>query len=186
MPSEVSSVRPPSFGPIRQVGYVVEDLGVSVAQWLRSTGIGPWVCFRNVVLPGELHGRATTVKMDVALGYQGELEIELIQPTSFELSPYVNSQGRADVGPNHLAWFTDDLDAAVASARRRGLAPVFFGHNPVTRVCYLETPQEPRVRYELIQYSAEGLAGWRDRLRAAADWDGSDPVMEIDLAGLLT
>ena len=172
------------FGTVRQIGYVVADLSASVRQWQRSLAVGPWTCFRNVSMPGEYRGSTTTVTLDVALGYQGELEIELIQPTSFVDSPYVRDDGKPDVGPNHLAWFSEDLDADIARARQRGLQPVFRGHNPVTRVVYLEPPAERGVRFELIEYTADGLAGWRDRLRAAREWDGTHPIVEIDLASL--
>jgi methylmalonyl-CoA/ethylmalonyl-CoA epimerase len=172
------------FGPIRQVGYVVADLTASMRQWHRSVGIGRWICFRNVALSAQYRGRANTVKMDVALGYQDELEIELIQPTSFVDSPYVDAAGRPEVGPNHLAWFSRDLDADVARARERGLETIFLAHNAVTRVAYLEPPGERGVRYELIEHSAEGVESWRERVRAAREWDGSFSVMEVDLAGL--
>jgi hypothetical protein len=172
------------FGPIRQVGYVVADLTASVRQWQRSLGLGRWCCFRNVALAAQYRGRATTVKMNVALGYQDELEIELIEPTSFVDSPYVDAAGRPVVGPNHLAWFSQDLDADVARARARGLEAIFLAHNAVTRVAYLEPPGEPGVRFELIEYTADGLESWRERVRAAREWDGSPSVIEVDLADL--
>jgi hypothetical protein len=172
------------FGPIRQVGYVVADLTASVRQWQRSLGLGRWCCFRNVALAAQYRGRATTVKMNVALGYQDELEIELIEPTSFVDSPYIDAAGRPEVGPNHLAWFSQDLDADVARAHARGLEAVFLAHNAVTRVAYLEPPGEPGVRFELIEYTADGLESWRERVRAARAWDGSLSVIEVDLADL--
>lgn len=168
------------FGPVRQIAYVVRDLDASVRHWLRHTGIGPWTCFRNAVLEGRFLGQPVTVAIDVALGYQGELEIELIQPRGSG-TPYHDDAGRPLVGMHHIASFTDDLERAVAMARERGLAPRFEATNPVTRVAYLESPDEPGVLFELIQYSAEGLAGWRQRVEAARTWDGSDPIRTIDL-----
>jgi methylmalonyl-CoA/ethylmalonyl-CoA epimerase len=172
------------FGPIRQVGYVVADLTASVRQWQRSLGLGRWTCFRNVALAAQYRGRATTVKMDVALGYHDELEIELIEPTSFVDSPYIDAAGLPEVGPNHLAWFSQDLDADVARARERGLEAIFLAHNAVARVAYLEPPGERGVRYELIEYTADGLESWRERVRAAREGDGSLSIIEVDLADL--
>jgi methylmalonyl-CoA/ethylmalonyl-CoA epimerase len=172
------------FGPIRQVGYVVADLAASVAQWHRSHGLGRWVCFRNVEMAAQYRGRPNTLKMHVALAYQDELEIELIEPRSFVDSPYVDAGGRPTVGPNHLAWFSSDLDADIARAQQRGLEAIFVAHNPVTRVAYLEPPGEPGVRYELIEYTADGLEGWRERVRAAREGGSDLCVIEIDLAAL--
>ena len=172
------------FGPIRQIAYVVEDIGSTVQQWLRGTGIGPWFVFRNVELDARFHGRAGTVRMDVALGYQGELEIELIRPTSFVGSPYVGAEGRLLLGPHHIAFFVEDVAARARSARDQGLEPVFFARNPVVQLAYLEFGGAHDVRYELIQYTPDGLSGWHERVRAARDWDGTQPLREFDLASL--
>jgi len=51
-------------------------------------------------------------------------------------------------------------------------------------VAYLEPPGERGVRYELIEYSADGLESWRERVRAAREWAGSPSVIEVDLADL--
>jgi len=172
------------FGALRQVGYVVADLAASVQQWHRSHGCGRWVVFRNVEMAARYRGRPTTLKMHVALAYQDEIEIELIEPRSFVDSPYVDPAGRPDVGPNHLAWFSTDLDADIERARERGLEVIFVAQNPVTRVAYLEPPGEPAVRYELIEYTRDGLEGWRERVRAAREWGGALSVIEVDLAAL--
>jgi methylmalonyl-CoA/ethylmalonyl-CoA epimerase len=172
------------FGPMRQVGYVVAELGASVRQWHRSQGFGRWVCFRNVQMAGEYRGHPCSVKMHVGLAYQDELEIELIEPVSLVDSPYVDAAGRPAVGPNHLAWFSSDLDADLARARAQGLEVVYVAHNPVTRIAYLEPPAEPQVRYELIEYTAQGLEGWRERVRAAREAGDALSIVEIDLANL--
>ena len=67
-------------GPIRQVGYVVENLDRAVAQWQTLTGRGPWTCFLNAVLVGRLRDQDVSVTIDVGLGYIDDLEIELISP----------------------------------------------------------------------------------------------------------
>jgi len=172
------------FGAIRQVGYVVTNLQTSISQWHASHGYGRWVLFRNVEMAARARGRPSTLKMHVGLGYQDELEIELIEPVSTIDSPYVDAQGKPAVGANHLAWFSSDLDADLRRARERGLEVVFTGQNPVTRFAYLEPPAEPAVRYELIEYTAEGLAGWRERVRAAREGGSALAIVDIDLARL--
>ena len=47
-------MRTQTFGPIRQIAWVVHDLEASVANWLRVSGVGPWTCFRNVAMTGVL------------------------------------------------------------------------------------------------------------------------------------
>ena len=42
-----------TFGPIRQIAWVVGNLEESLANWLRVSEVGPWTCFRNVALTGR-------------------------------------------------------------------------------------------------------------------------------------
>ena len=168
------------FGAIDQIGFVVDDLNRSVAARMASLGLGPWTVFRGVTLDGRFRGQPARVAIDVAIAYQGNVQIELIQPVGDARSPYRDGKGAPLNGMHHMAWIVDDLDAAVAAAKARGLAPVFEARNPSTRVAYLEAPDDPGVLYEFI----EG-AGMREMvaagIAAARGWDGSDPVTVIDL-----
>lgn len=167
------------FGAIDQIGHVVEDLDAAVAARL-ALGIGPWTVFRNTTLHGRYRGVPTAVTIDVALGYQGAVQIELIQVLTNTPSPYAGMRG-----PHHLAWIVDDLDAAVAEALGCGLMPVFEAANDAVRVAYLEHPDDRESYYELIE--GVGMRAMMDAgIAAAAAWRGRDPVIEIDLLGRAT
>ncbi|ALX15509.1 glyoxalase [Burkholderia cepacia JBK9] len=171
----------PLPGPIDQIGYVVADLDRSIARWRARHDVGPWTVFRNVRLDGRYLGEPVTVTMDVGLAYRGDLQIELIHVTNDTRSPYRDAHGQPLVGPHHVAWVVDDLDAAVSQLTARGLRVVFEAHNPATRVAYLDDADDPGVRVEVI----EG-AGMRDMIvhgiAEAHTWDGTDPVRIIDAA----
>lgn len=171
------------FGAIDQLGFVVADLDRSLASRMRALGLGPWTVFRGVTLDGHYRGQTTRVTIDVALAYQGHVQIELIQPVGDAPSPYLDENRAPRCGVHHMAWIVDDLDAAVADATTRGLSTVFEASNPVTRVAYLEAEDDPGVLYEFI----EG-AGMREMvaagIAAARRWDGSDPVTTIHLEAL--
>jgi len=170
-------------GPIRQVGYVVENLDHAVAQWQSLTARGPWTCFLGAVLVGRLRDQDVSVTIDVGLGYIDDLEIELISPRS-TVSPYHGTDGRLLTGVHHVAWFSDDLDASVRVAEQRGMRASFVATNPVTRVAYLESESAPGARIEFIQYTPDGLAGWQQRVDAARNWNGTNAVQVYDLAAL--
>lgn len=162
------------FGAIDQIGYVVGDLEAAIAARV-ALGIGPWTVFRNAAMRGRYRGAEGEVRMDVALGYRGALQIELIQPLNDAPSPYAAMRG-----PHHVAWVVDDLDTAVAEAVKRGLAPVYEAGNGAVRVAYLESPADPGGYYELIE--GAGMRAMIDAgIAAAAAWDGRDPVAEIDM-----
>jgi methylmalonyl-CoA/ethylmalonyl-CoA epimerase len=167
------------YGPIAQIGMVVDDLDRSIQRWIATMGVGPWTVFRNVTLNGLYRGRETVVRMDVGLAYQGDVQIELIHVTNGAHSPYLDAAGKPLAGLHHLAWLTDDLDAVITRAAADGLQVVFSAESPGTRVAYLEAPGEDGVLFEHIESAAtrdlivEGIA-------AARGWDGTEPVREID------
>jgi hypothetical protein len=176
-------MRSQSFGPIRQIAWVVENLEVSVANWLRLSGVGPWTCFRNVALSGRYRGAPVKVRAHVALGYQDDMEIELIEDLGAAPSPYRAVSGAPLIGMHHVAWFCDDVASEVARAETRGLSACFAAANEVTRVAYLEDPREPKLLLEFIEMNAVMRAGFEGRRAAARAWQGADPVQVIDLGG---
>jgi hypothetical protein len=174
--------RPP--GTLQQVAYLTEDLDRSIDHWIKFAGTGPWVVYRNVTLTGELRGKPCAVKIDVALSYQGDLQIELIQPVTQGPSPYHHAAGHILVGMHHVAWLSSDLSADIKQALAQGLVKVFEATNGATRVAYFDNPSEPGLLMEYIELSAEIRAGYAAGIAASRDWDGvSQPKTVYDLAG---
>lgn len=164
--------------PIDQIGHVVADLDAAIARRLELGGPAPWMVFRQVALQGVLRGVPVEVKINVALAWRGNMQIELIEPCGAGPSPYRKADGTPACGLHHLAWIVPDFDEAVAEAHNRGLVSVFCAHNPATRVCYLEDPREPAMLYEFI--AGPGIADLHHAgIAAAAQWDGTNPVREM-------
>lgn len=169
------------FGPIDQIGYLVDDLDAAIARWIKSMGVGPWTVFRNVSLNGHYRGQEGVVTMDVGLAYQGNVQIELIKVTNGAPSPYRAGDGTAILGLHHLAWVVDDLGETIARAEARGLRVAYQARNPGTHVAYMESPEEPGVYYELIE--GEGMRAMIDNgVVATREWDGTNPVHVIDFS----
>ena len=166
--------------PIDQLGFVTDNLAHAVQSWTDRFGVGPWTIYRNVVLEGEYLGVRAKVEINVALGYRGAEQIELIEVASTTPSPYQDAQGRSLAGLHHVAWIVDDLDTEARALEADGLAPVFKAHNPAIRVIYFADDTQPGVLFELItgpgarQQHTDGVA-------LARTWDGTNPITEIDL-----
>ena len=100
------------------------------------------------------------MRLHVGLSYQGDLQIELIQPVGIAASPYQHADGRARTGMHHIAWHSQDLDGDLRQARERGMKMVFEAGNGVVRVGYLEMPDEPGPLYEFIEAVPVVLEGF--------------------------
>src|SRR3954464_3653585 len=56
-------------GPVRQVGYVVDDLDRAIAGWL-ELGVGPWFVMRGLALQADYRGRGHVNEVEKA-GWPG-------------------------------------------------------------------------------------------------------------------
>ena len=170
------------YGAIDQIGYLVDDLDASIQRWINLMGVGPWTMFRNVSLDGQYRGQKGIVTMDVALAYQGDVQIELIKITNETPSPYRDASGAPILGVHHIAWVVPDLDDVVTRATADGLKVAFSASNPGTKVAYMEADNEPGVLFEFIESPAT-RAMIDEGIVIAKTWDGSNPVHVIDFAG---
>jgi methylmalonyl-CoA/ethylmalonyl-CoA epimerase len=175
---------PASFlGPIFQVAWITANIDKAMENWMQAASVGPWMCFKNVEMQGTLYGTPITVRMHAAMSYRNGQQIELIQPVGGSPSPYVDGRGQPLLGLHHTAWYSEDLEADIAEAKRRGIEPFFRAENPATKVCYLQVPGEMGAVMELIQVPAEVMEGFRQGMAASANWDGkSNAVTVIDFS----
>ena len=168
-----------SFGPIGQVAYLVEDIDASVDRWARYSGIGPWTIYKNVTLDGWWKGQDVKITMSVALSYQDDVQMELIQVISTGPCPYRRDDGSRIVRMHHMAWLTENFDADVAKAKERGLTQVFRAANAASKVTYFASPDEPGILWEFIEVTPMLKAGFDHGVAASRAWDGKDPILQV-------
>jgi len=168
-----------SFGSIKQVAYMVEDLEATLEHWSRFSGIGPWTIYKNVTMNGWVRGQDTTITMHVGLSYQDELQIEIIQPVSKTVSPYQRADGSIMVGMHHMAWMTETFDEDVAKAKARGMIHCFSASNAASKVAYLESPLEPGILFEFIQVNPVIQDAFDQGVIASRNWDGREHIAQV-------
>lgn len=142
-------------GPIMQIGCVVEDLAEAERTYAESFGVKKWARFTGVAFTPDrttYRGEPADCVIDVSLGYSGAQQIELIRPVS-GASIYTEYLDLSGPGVHHLAWAVDDLDAALAEARSRGLEVVQQGAMDGMAFAYLETPGMGTHFVELMRLS---------------------------------
>ncbi|MEP3890594.1 MAG: VOC family protein [Hellea sp.] len=108
------------FGPITQLGYLTDDLDAAAAAWVRL-GVGPFTKMAGVSMPAVMDGEAVDIKIDLALAYQGDVQIELIQPLCDSPSPYRENKLAGLWGSHHTQFTVDDLDAAIKLCEAAGM-----------------------------------------------------------------
>ena len=156
---------------INQLGYVVDDLEKAARAHSALFGSGPFVHF-TAPAPARTLFRGEEVEntMDVAYGMYGDLQIELIKPTSGDPTPYT-VPGRP--GFNHFSVWVDDFDGAVRDFEDAGFeVAMLMESSGGLKVAYIDC-LDVWGHYVEIHNPQPFLV---DMCRNLAEgWDGADP-----------
>lgn len=179
-------MQPDNFGPIKQIGYLVENLDDSVKAWMEHAAVGPWLQIKNIPLTCVCKGVPSVPKIDIGLAYRGDMQLELIQQTNDAPSPYRQYFVDRRMGLHHIAYLSNDVDADIAKAALMGLDAVCDIKMPDGgRYVYLQnTALGDDVYFELIDNNQATQALFKSGLEAAANWKGTRDITVIDYADL--
>lgn len=108
------------FGPITQLGYLTNDLDKTAAAWTKL-GVGPFTKMSGVKMPATMNRETVEIKIDLALAYQGDVQIELIQPLCDSPSPYLENRQAGIWGAHHTQFTVEDVDIAITACEAAGM-----------------------------------------------------------------
>ncbi len=176
------------WGPVRQLGYVVENLDKAVEAWTEHLGVGPWMIMRNIELHSVFRGVPSRPTIDLALSYRGEVQIELIHQTNTANSPYRAFYDKGHYGLHHIAFLVEDIDGAVASGQAAGLKvacdinmPAGGGH-----YVYFDSAVPGEQTYiELLQASGMMKQMFAAGMQSAREFQGEGKPMEFNMGPLM-
>lgn len=169
-----------SLGDIMQLAFVPSDFDAAVKHWAEVMGAGPFFLLPNVSLPGgRYRGEASDPVFTMALGYWGDMQIELIRPENDAKSLYRGEYAVGE-GLHHVCVLVDSIAEARTRCAEVGADIVFEAPVGDTGgVIYADPGTGPGTLVELLEPQAgtrELFAMMRD---AAKDWDGSAPLRSL-------
>lgn len=170
------------FGSIAQIGYVVRDIEASMSSFA-ACGIGPWFHLKGV-RPGDFtyQGQPSDMVMDVAVANSGDIQIELITPVNDAPSMYRDFLDAGHEGVQHIAYWSDDFQGLYDRALDAGFTVGQEGRigGDDGRFAYLQTEHHPGTVIEISDVGGSKKFVFDLIKMAAAGWDGSNQVQEID------
>jgi catechol 2,3-dioxygenase-like lactoylglutathione lyase family enzyme len=174
-----------SLGPIRQAGYVVRDLAAAVRYWTEVLEVGPFFYIERLAVHGyEYGGEPGDPAISVALGYSGEVQVELIQPRDAAPSMWREFLDAGRQGLHHVAFWTRTFERDRARLLGRGLEIGQSGRSggggPDERFAYFRPASGHETIVELSEFSGPKADTYRMVAEAARGWDGSVPVRRLD------
>lgn len=171
------------YGTPFQAGYVVPDLDAALDHWTRRMKVGPFFLYpqpvpiARVVYRGQVLDRTDIIRR-VAVGYAGDMMIELIEPGPAP-SAYREFIAAGLQGLHHIGAVAEDFEGVRAQMIADGATVVMEGSLPGATFCYLEFGNDPPgTLYEIMDGSEARRRKFGAFREAARDWDGSDPVRE--------
>jgi methylmalonyl-CoA/ethylmalonyl-CoA epimerase len=126
---------------VAQIGYVVRDLEAAIR--LYDPLFGPFRRMDGSVEKARYRGRLADCRLELAFGWSGDVEIELIQWFSGDC-PHREFIEKGREGMHHLHFRVEDCDAWVEKLRPLGYEAIWTKHwSADTKFAYLERAADP-------------------------------------------
>jgi hypothetical protein len=164
-----------------QLAYVVADLATAMAEWRTLLRIGPWFVLRQFAgMDPRYRGQPALARCDVAFGFAGRMQYELIHQTDEHPSIYRHDDGKLKLGFHHYGMASADFARDAMRLEARGFEKQFSAVVPSGgRVAAYNTKGVLPGMIELIESDGALDEMFTGMYRASVDWDGIDPVREI-------
>ena len=177
-PSSADSVA--ALGPIMQLSYCPADYEAALAHWV-SLGAGPFFEMHHVQLEDvKFRGEPSAIDFSMALGYWGDIQIELIRQHNAAPSIYKVWRDEGREGLHHVCILVDDMGLARKSCAEAGAAVVQEARVPGGgEVIYVDTGGGPGTMVEILKPAPGGRDFFAMMREAARTWDGADPLRRL-------
>jgi len=169
----------PFPGPVRQIGYVVNDFNRALASLL-EVGVGPWYVMRGLTQHVLYRGAPCRVTLSLGLANTGDMQGGSDRPGGHSPSIYREFLTSGREGFHQFAWWVTDFDSALVNAEAAGWPVVWSGEAAKgVRDAYVEPSGGLATVYEIMELTAL-TSGFNKVIRDAADsWDGTDPIRAV-------
>lgn len=168
------------LGTVCQIAYCPRDFDAALKFWTETMGVGPFFRRGPLNFPGLLYrGQPSDITFNMAIGYWGDIQIELIEQTNDQPSIYRDWTDRGMEGVHHICIVVDDVQAARALCVERGYSIEQELYYPGGGAIYVDAGGGAGTLTEMVQLSPEQSARFDSYREAARNWDGTDPVRAL-------
>jgi methylmalonyl-CoA/ethylmalonyl-CoA epimerase len=165
-----------------QMAYVSRDLEASTEFWTGVIGAGPFF-FSDVLAPTQqiYRGAPAAVRFKIAVGYSGDMQIEVVQPLDDSPSIFTEIMVPKNSTPvagsfHHIQLAHQGYDAAYAGLLAAGATKCFDAVAPgVGRICFLDARRLMGCFVELVETTPTLLAARAKMHEIHQVWDGGHP-----------
>ncbi len=179
--SAVATVNPKitSLGEVFQIAFVPVDFGAALRFWTETMGAGPFYLMEHIKAEDlKYQGEPTAFDFSAAIGYWGDLQIELIQQHDATPSIYTSWLEQGQQGLHHVCVAVKDMAETRRVCAEVGATVMqeakFRGG--AAEVIYVDTHGGPGTMVEFWKPDEAGPKFFASVRDAARGWDGSRPL----------
>jgi len=126
---------------IDQVGFVVRNLQDAMHRY--GALFGPFTTMDGSVKAAQYRGRTEDVKLQIAFGRSGDVEMEFIEWQDGH-SPHREFIEQGREGMHHIRYRIEDADACIEKLATVGYRPIWYKRfSPEITFAYLEREGDP-------------------------------------------
>lgn len=165
-------------GRAAQIAVVTRDFEATVQQWATLLGAGPFFCGEFVNRDYLYRGDRADCATEVAFGYLGDMQVQIVAQTCDTPSIYSEILGLSERTPlfHHMLILTDDIDADIARYAQHGIGVAALVEPQGMKVAFMDSVPQLGVIVEFFQMSPYFDDFFTRAHRAHLEWDGSDPI----------
>jgi catechol 2,3-dioxygenase-like lactoylglutathione lyase family enzyme len=169
------------LGAIMQLAYVPADFDAALKFWIEVMGAGPFFALDHIrLIDAKYFGAPTDVDFSMALGYWGDMQIELIQQHNDAPSIYKAWRDAGHEGLHHVCLLVDDMALARSVCAEAGALVAQEGQVAGGgEVIYVDTGGGPGTLVEILKPGPGSRDFFAMMREAARGWDGSDPFRRL-------
>jgi catechol 2,3-dioxygenase-like lactoylglutathione lyase family enzyme len=154
--------------PVRQLGIIVKNINRSLPYYSKVLNINPW--YHAEIEQSEIYykDKKIEVELDLAVGYSGALQFELIQVGKGDRNIYTDLIEKQGEGLHHIGFLVSDIDKGIDSLQKCGFQPLQHGTlktkgKAITRFAYFDSIEQYGYIIELIQTTLLGISVGQSR-----------------------
>lgn len=173
--------------PIVQIAFVVPDARAAAIAHSKRYGSGPFYLFEHYPLKVHRYrGAETPIDVTSAYGQWGNITAEFVQQHDDRPSAYRDLVKSGESRVHHFALYVDDLEAEMAKYEAQGAPAALYAEMMWgTGYAIMDTSAQLGLMTEF--YEEWTVKPVYDELkRAAANFDGKDPIRTMDFDKLAT
>lgn len=157
-------------GACYQLGFVTNDYNATKAVLMKAYGVSDFFMFENIeFLELKYTGKSVEGRVNVAIGYSGETQIEIVEPLGGN-DLYAECLKDREFGLHHIGVLVDDIEDEI-QRRKLGqdlvLQSGYVGQEKGIQFAFLDTRSELGILTELVWLSPQVKKTY-ERLRQRA------------------